>query len=54
MIKWKCTICGWIYDPKYGLPEKNIKPGTSFEDIPEDFRCPECGAMKKWFKELKN
>lgn len=53
MTKWKCTLCGWIYDPQHGLPEKNIKPGTSFEDIPEDFRCPECGAMKKWFEVLK-
>lgn len=53
MKRWKCTICGWIFDPKNGLPEKNIKPGTSFKDLPEDFRCPECGAMEKWFEELK-
>jgi rubredoxin len=49
MAKWKCGICGWIYDSELGLPEKNIEPNTPFESLLEDFRCPECGAMKKWF-----
>ena len=51
MTKMICTMCGWIYDPKVGFPEKGIEPGTSFDDLPDDFRCPTCGAMKKWFKE---
>lgn len=50
MTKWRCTLCGWIYDPQKGLPGKNIAPGTRFEDIPTNFRCPKCGAMKKWFR----
>jgi rubredoxin len=49
MTKWKCNICGWTYDSELGLPEKNIPPNTSFESLSDDFRCPKCGAMKKWF-----
>jgi rubredoxin len=48
-MKWKCTICGWIYDPEKGVPEKKIQPGVEFDDLPENFRCPQCGAKKKWF-----
>ena len=50
MQKYKCTICGWIYDPVAGFPEAEIEPGTPWEDVDEEFRCPECGAVKKWFK----
>jgi len=50
MDKWKCTICGYIYNPSEGDPDSGIKPGTAFEDIPDDWRCPLCGAMKKYFK----
>ena len=52
MARWTCTICGWVYDSDLGLPERNIPPGEPFENLPGDFRCPKCGAMKKWFKEL--
>jgi rubredoxin len=52
-MKWKCTVCGWMYDEDAGLPEKGVGPGTPFKDLPEDFRCPECGAMKKWFEPVK-
>lgn len=52
MTKWKCSICGWIYELELGLPDMNIEPGTAFEDLPDTFRCPECGAMKKWFEVL--
>jgi len=48
--RFKCTICGWIFDPEVGVPDKGVKPGTAFEDAPDDFRCPECGAAKKWFQ----
>jgi len=54
MTKWKCSICGWIYDPEIGVPEHEIKPGIPFQQLPDDFRCPQCGAMKKWFKEIKD
>jgi rubredoxin len=53
MTKYRCTICGWVYDPYVGVPEEYIKPGTPFENIHDKFRCPQCGAMKKWFEALK-
>jgi rubredoxin len=52
VAKWKCKICGWTYDPQQGLSRKNIAAGTEFFDIPESFRCPKCGAKKKWFFEV--
>lgn len=53
MDKWKCTICGYIYDPAAGDPDNGVKAGTAFEDIPNEWRCPLCGAMKKWFERVK-
>ena len=47
---YKCTYCGWIYDPEAGYPKKGIEPGTLFAGLPEDFRCPQCGAKLKWFE----
>lgn len=48
-----CTICGWLYEEDRGVPEEDIPPGTRWEDVPEDFVCPECGAGKEWFQELR-
>lgn len=53
MKKYECDICGWIYDPEIGLPEEGIEPGTSFENLPEDFICPECGAGKEDFSPVE-
>ena len=50
MKKWKCSICGYIYDPSKGDPDKGVKPGTAFEEIPEDWVCPTCGATKDMFE----
>ena len=50
MDKYKCTVCGWIYDPEIGDPDGGIVPGTSFEDIPDDWQCPMCGAVKNEFE----
>lgn len=47
--KYICTICGYIYDESLGVPEDEIPPGTAWEDIPDDWSCPECGAMKSEF-----
>ena len=44
MDKWKCTVCGWIYDPAAGDPDGDIAPGTPFEKIPDSWECPVCGA----------
>ncbi|MBC7093565.1 rubredoxin [Candidatus Bipolaricaulota bacterium] len=50
MEKWECTVCGWIYDPAKGDPSQGINPGTAFEDLPDDWVCPECGAPKDMFE----
>lgn len=48
--KWICRQCSMIYDPVAGDPDSGIAPGTPFEEIPEDWSCPICGASKKTFK----
>jgi rubredoxin len=50
MAKYKCVLCGWIYDPAVGDPDGGIAPGTAFEDISYDWVCPECGAGKDDFE----
>jgi len=52
MDKYQCSVCGYIYDPEKGDPDGGIKPGTRFEDIPDDWTCPVCGAEKSQFKKL--
>ena len=53
MRKFKCLLCGYIYDPAIGDPDAGINPGTSFADIPEDWVCPECGASKDDFEPME-
>lgn len=48
MQKWVCTICGYVYDPVVG--EGDIPPGTPFEELPDDWVCPLCGADKASFE----
>lgn len=50
MQQWECIVCGWIYDEKIGDPDSGIAPGTKFEDIPDDWLCPECGVGKDDFE----
>jgi flavin reductase (DIM6/NTAB) family NADH-FMN oxidoreductase RutF/rubredoxin len=50
MAKYKCSVCGYVYDPEKGDPESNIAPGTPFEDLPDDWVCPVCGASKDEFE----
>jgi rubredoxin len=52
MDKYECTVCGYIYDPSSGDPDNGIKPGTSFEDLPDDWTCPDCGASKDQFEKI--
>lgn len=52
-MKYVCEVCGFVYDEELGLPEENIAPGTKFDDLPDDFVCPECGVEKNMF-ELEN
>ena len=49
-VKYKCTVCDYVYDPEKGDPESGIAPGTPFEELPEDWQCPVCGAGKEEFE----
>lgn len=53
MEKYVCSVCGYEYDPEIGDPDSGIAPGTPFEDIPEDWVCPVCGATKDLFELLE-
>jgi rubredoxin len=50
--KYQCNICGYVYDPAVGDPSQSIEAGTPFEELPEDWTCPECGAGKEEFTQL--
>ncbi len=52
MQKWRCSICDFVYVAKKGDPESGIKPGTRFEDLPEYWGCPDCGASKQNFERV--
>ena len=49
MKRYKCVICGYIYDPDLGDPNDGIEPGIPFGDLPDDYICPVCGAGKDEF-----
>ncbi|MDO5851695.1 MAG: rubredoxin [Methanobacteriaceae archaeon] len=53
MDKYRCKICGFTYDPEIGNPATGIEPGTAFEDIPDDWKCPLCGASKAAFEKVE-
>jgi rubredoxin len=53
MAKYECTVCDYIYDEERGDPEHNIKKGTRFDDLPDDWVCPVCGAPKSVFKKIE-
>lgn len=50
MSKWECIVCGLVYDEKEGWPDDGIAPGTKWEDVPEDWLCPDCGVGKEDFE----
>ena len=50
MARWECIVCGLIYDEKEGWPEDGIAPGTKWEDVPDDWTCPDCGVGKADFE----
>ena len=50
--KYECLACGYIYNPEVGDPDSGIAPGTPFEELPDDWVCPECGVGKDMFEEL--
>jgi len=51
MKKYKCTICGYLYDPEQGDPSDGIEAGIPFNKLPDDYICPVCGAGKDEFEE---
>ncbi|MDK2957501.1 MAG: hypothetical protein PWQ57_2999 [Desulfovibrionales bacterium] len=51
MDKYECP-CGYVYDPECGDPENGVEPETAFEDLPEDWVCPKCGAEQEYFEKV--
>lgn len=51
-IKYQCSVCGYIYDPDIGEPDRGIAPGTPFDELADDYTCPVCGASKELFMRL--
>ncbi len=52
MQKYRCVVCGYVYDPEKGEPDNGIHPGTSFEALPDSYVCPVCGAPKDQFEKI--
>jgi len=52
MDKYQCRACSYIYDPLVGDPTQEIKPGTKFEELPDDWICPVCGVPKTMFDKI--
>ena len=53
MDRYKCTVCGYIYDPAVGDSTQGISPGTAFENLPDNWICPECGVDKDMFEKVQ-
>ncbi|MBW2107731.1 MAG: rubredoxin [Deltaproteobacteria bacterium] len=49
MELYVCSVCGYVYDPTFGDPDNGVEPGTAFEDLPDEWTCPVCGASKEEF-----
>jgi len=54
MKKYKCLMCGYIYNPQVGDPDGDIPAGTAFEDLPDDWVCPDCGVGKDEFEPIED
>ena len=53
MKQWQCQVCGFIYYEEEGLPDEGIAPGTKWEDLPDDWECPDCGVSKADFEMIE-
>jgi len=53
MHRYVCTVCGYVYDPAIGDPDNGVAAGTKFENLPDDWVCPVCGAPKEDFEKEK-
>ncbi len=52
MDKYECQVCNYIYNPEEGDPDNGVEPGTAFEELPDDWTCPLCGASKDDFEKV--
>ena len=52
MDKYRCTVCGYIYEPEKGDPDNGVNPGVAFADLPDAWLCPECGVGKDMFEKI--
>ncbi len=52
-MKYRCILCSYVYDPAVGDPDNGVAPGTAFDDIPDTWVCPECGAGKDQFEPVE-
>ena len=52
MDKYVCDVCSYVYDPEVGDPENGIPAGTAFNDLPDDWECPDCGVGKDEFSKM--
>jgi rubredoxin len=50
MKRYVCQVCGYVYDPAIGDPDNGVAAGTKFEDLPDDWVCPDCGASRDQFE----
>ncbi|MGC8796347.1 rubredoxin [Thermodesulfovibrio sp.] len=53
LISYRCCHCGYIYEPLKGCEKNKVKPGTCFEEVPQDYRCPVCKSKKSGFIPVK-
>ena len=53
MKKYKCTVCGYVYDPVEGDPDSGIPAGVPFEQLPADWHCPVCCVSKEDFEAIE-
>lgn len=53
MKRWQCIVCGFVYDEAQGDPDNGVAAGTRWEDVPDSWSCPDCGAMKADFEMIE-
>jgi rubredoxin len=53
-MKYVCSVCDYVYDPEVGDPDNGVEPGTAWEDLPDDWVCPECGVDKDEFEPVED
>ncbi|MGQ0503535.1 MAG: rubredoxin [Panacagrimonas sp.] len=54
MKKWRCLVCDFVYDEALGMPAEGIAPGTRWDDVPDSWTCPDCGAAKIDFQMVED